>query len=127
MLLEAQSISAKNTNKAKKLEDEIAEAHSALRMLHAMKVIRSSMHRGKVKKEQETIDRYLADNQRRYLEIQELKLELERKKERSASRAGLTGKMEISIQKKLEEDALKKEEIQRQEALKKEAEAREAA
>ncbi len=62
MLLEAQSISAKNTNKAKKLEDEIAEAHSALRMLHAMKVIRSSMHRGKVKKEQETIDRYLADN-----------------------------------------------------------------
>jgi hypothetical protein len=51
MLLEAQSIAAKNTNKAKKLEEEIAEAHSALRMLHNMKVIRSKMHRGKINKE----------------------------------------------------------------------------
>ena len=69
MLLEAQSIAAKNTNKAKKLEEEITEAHSALRMLHAMKVIRNNMHRGKIKKEQETIDRLLSDNQHRYLEI----------------------------------------------------------
>jgi len=69
MLLEAQSIAAKNTNKAKKLEEEITEAHSALRMLHAMKVIRNNIHRGKIKKEQETIDRLLSDNQHRYLEI----------------------------------------------------------
>jgi hypothetical protein len=35
---------------------------------------------------------------------------LERKKERSSSRSGLTEKMQSSIQKKLDEDALKKEE-----------------
>ena len=62
MLLEAQSIAAKNTNKAKKLEDEIAEAHSALRMLHAMKSVRGNTHRGKVKNEKETYDRLLAEN-----------------------------------------------------------------
>ena len=53
MLLEAQSIAAKNTNKAKKLEEEINEAHSALRMMHAMKVVRNKMHIAKIKKEQE--------------------------------------------------------------------------
>ena len=51
MLLEAQSLAAKNTNKAKKIEEEINEAHSALRTMHAMKVIRSKMHRGKISKE----------------------------------------------------------------------------
>lgn len=56
MLLEAQSIAAKNTSKARKLEEEINEAHSALRMLHAMKVIRNKMHNGKIKKEQELTD-----------------------------------------------------------------------
>ena len=62
MLLEAQSLAAKNTNKAKKLEEEIAEAHSALRMLHAMKVIRNKTHRGKMTKEQEATDRLINDN-----------------------------------------------------------------
>ena len=55
-------MAAKNTNKAKKLEDEIAEAHSALRMLHAMKSVTGNTHRGKVKKEKETYDRLLAEN-----------------------------------------------------------------
>jgi hypothetical protein len=79
MLLEAQSLAAKNTNKAKKLDEEIAEAHSSLRMLHAMKVIRSKMHRAKISKEQDAIDRMISENQRRYLDIQELKKELQKK------------------------------------------------
>ena len=62
MLLEAQSMAAKNTNKAKKLEDEITEAHGKLRMLHAMKSVRGKTHRGKVKNEKETYDRLLAEN-----------------------------------------------------------------
>ena len=52
---------------------------------------------------------------------------MEKKKERSSSRSGLTEKVQISIQKKLEDEAMKKEETLKQEALKKEAEAREAA
>ena len=76
MLLEAQSIAAKNTNKAKKLDEEIAEAHGTLRMLHAMKVIRNKMHVAKIKKEQELTDKLINDNERRYVEIQELKKEL---------------------------------------------------
>ena len=55
-------MAAKNTNKAKKLEDEIAEAHSALRMLHAMKSIRGKTHRAKAKNEKETYERLLAEN-----------------------------------------------------------------
>ena len=51
MLLEAQSLAAKNTAKAKKLEEEIALAHSELRKLHSMKVIRDKMHKNKVIKE----------------------------------------------------------------------------
>ena len=62
MLLEAQSIAAKNTNKAKKLEEEINEAHSALRMMHAMKVVRNKMHIAKIKKEQELTDRMIEAN-----------------------------------------------------------------
>jgi|LakMenE01Jun11ns_1017448.scaffolds.fasta_scaffold8857222_1 hypothetical protein len=79
MLLEAQSLAAKNTNKAKRLDEEITEAHSALRMMHAMKVVRSKMHRAKISKEQDAIDRMIGENQRRYLEIQELKKELQKK------------------------------------------------
>jgi hypothetical protein len=76
MLLEAQSLAAKNTNKAKKLEEEIAEAHGALRMLHGMKVVRNKMHSGMISKEQEATERLINENQRRYLEVQELKKEL---------------------------------------------------
>lgn len=76
MLLEAQSLAAKNTNRAKKLDEDIAEAHSALRMLHGMKVVRNKMHSGMITKEQEATERLINENQRRYLEIQELKKEL---------------------------------------------------
>jgi hypothetical protein len=48
-------------------------------MLHAMKVVRSKMHRAKISKEQDAIDRMIGENQRRYLEIQELKKELQKK------------------------------------------------
>ena len=126
MLLEAQSIAAKNTNKAKKLDEEIAEAHGALRMLHAMKVIRNKMHVAKIKKEQELTDKLINDNERRYVEIQELKKELQNKKERSASKSNIAAALEVSVQKKLEEEAQKKENIQIREAEKREAEAREA-
>lgn len=47
------------------------------------------MHLGKIHKEQESTDRLIVENQRRYLEIQELKKELEKKKERSASKANM--------------------------------------
>lgn len=59
MLLEAQSIAAKNTTKAKKIEEEINEAHSALRMLHAMKLVRNKTHAKKIKTEQELTDRLI--------------------------------------------------------------------
>lgn len=62
MMLEAQSISAKNTNKAKKLEDEIADAQSMLRMLHGIKAVRAKQHMDKMRKEKETYDRLLLDN-----------------------------------------------------------------
>ena len=85
------------------------------------------MHSGKIKKEQELTDNLAEANQYRYLEIQELKKELQIKKERSASKSNMSSALEASIQKKIEQEALKKEEELKREAQKKEAEAREAA
>ena len=85
------------------------------------------MHVAKIKKEQELTDKLINDNERRYVEIQELKKELQNKKERSASKSNIAAALEVSIQKKLEEKAQKKEDIQIREAEKREAEAREAA
>lgn len=56
MLLEAQSLAAKNTNKARRLEEDIAEANAANRLLNSMKTIRDKMHRAKVKAEKQKVD-----------------------------------------------------------------------
>lgn len=92
-----------------------------------MKVIRNKVHYAKIKKEQEQTDKLIEGNQRRYLEIQELKKELQNKKERTASKANISAAVEASVQKKLEQEALRREEETKREAEKKEAEAREAA
>ena len=72
-------MAAKNTSKAKKLEEEIEKAHSELQLMHGMKVIRDKIHRDKIKKEQEKIEKLITDNELRCMEIQELKKELARK------------------------------------------------
>jgi hypothetical protein len=57
MMLEAQSLLAKKTQKEKKLLDEINEIQQTLKLMHAQKVITFKIHNGKCKKEKLNIEK----------------------------------------------------------------------